>query len=296
MLWVWLTLTCAFTLAASDTMVKAALNRGAPVHMAAWLRVLLSLPLLVPALFLMEGPLPPFGRGAVIALLAGMPLEVLALYMHTRALKVSPMSLTVPFLAFTPVFVILTGWVWLGERVSAAGALGIALVVTGGYVLNLDRARHGLLEPIRAIAREPGSILMLMVSAIYSLTATFIKVGVVNSSAVYYGVVYFVVLSVAYAPFALMRRGGGSGVGVFPRGGVLWLLVGAGALEAVMLLTHVLAVSLVEVAYMVAVKRTSLLFGVGMGFLFFGEGRMRQRGAGAALMFAGFVCIAFIAA
>jgi drug/metabolite transporter (DMT)-like permease len=58
-----------------------------------------------------------------------------------------------------------------------------------------------------------------------------------------------------------------------------------------MLVTHVVSVSMTEVAYMVSVKRTSLLFGVVLGYLLFREGRIRERFAGAALMLAGFVLV-----
>jgi len=49
-------------------------------------------------------------------------------------------------------------------------------------------------------------------------------------------------------------------------------------------LTHFYAVKIAAVAYVVAVKRTSLLFAVLWGWLFFNETRMRERLAGAALI------------
>jgi uncharacterized membrane protein len=58
-----------------------------------------------------------------------------------------------------------------------------------------------------------------------------------------------------------------------------------------MVVTHVVAVSLTEVAYMVAVKRTSLLISVLYGCLVFREGRLGERAAGALMMVAGFAVI-----
>ncbi len=66
---------------------------------------------------------------------------------------------------------------------------------------------------------------------------------------------------------------------------VAHLLVG-GAM-AVMVITHFLALDRVEVAYMIAVKRTSLLFGILFGALFFAERRLGQHLLGGALMVAG---------
>ena len=52
-----------------------------------------------------------------------------------------------------------------------------------------------------------------------------------------------------------------------------------------------LALNLAPVAYMIAVKRLSLLIGVLCGRFLFGEGRFRERLAGVALMLAGVLLI-----
>jgi len=56
--------------------------------------------------------------------LTGLPLEVLAFLCYMKALKVSPLSLSVPFLAFTPGFILLTGWFILGETIRGVGWQG----------------------------------------------------------------------------------------------------------------------------------------------------------------------------
>ena len=69
-----------------------------------------------------------------------LPAEVLALFCYLKAIQVSPLGLTMPFLAFTPLFVIGTAWLFLGEVPSAAGVGGVVLVVAGAYALNLHQA------------------------------------------------------------------------------------------------------------------------------------------------------------
>ena len=60
---------------------------------------------------------------------------------------------------------------------------------------------------------------------------------------------------------------------------------------AVMVVTHFLAIARVEVAYMIAVKRTSLLFGILYGALLFRERRLGQNMFAGALMVAGVALI-----
>ncbi len=285
-MWVLLTLVCALSLATSDALTKRAL-RVADERLAAWLRLLVCAPPLLALLLIVERP--PIDGYFWLALGAGMPLEVLSFYLYIRALRVSPMSLSLPFLAFTPVFLIGIGWLILGEKPTLFGALGIMLIAAGGYVLNLRHFKYGMLEPVRAIFRERGSVLMLIVAFIYAFTASLLKLGINHSSAIFYGVVYFTVLPLAYAPLAIPRIGKTA----LARSDFAYLAA-AGLMMALMVLTHVIAVSLTEVAYMVAVKRTSLLFSVLYGCLLYREGNLGERTAGAALMVAGFAVIVII--
>jgi len=127
-------------------------------------------------------------------ILAGMlPLEVLAMLLYMRALKVCHLSLCVPFLAFTPVFLIFTGWLVLGESLNRWGVAGTAMIAVGSYILGLGadgRRWTGVLAPLMALAREPGARLMLMVAAIYSLTAALYKAAILHSGAVFFGAMY----------------------------------------------------------------------------------------------------------
>ena len=51
------------------------------------------------------------------------------------------------------------------------------------------------------------------------------------------------------------------------------------------------AMSIAKVAYVISVKRMSLLIGVFYGYLFFKEKNIRERLSGAMLMFVGFLMI-----
>jgi uncharacterized membrane protein len=60
-----------------------------------------------------------------------------------------------------------------------------------------------------------------------------------------------------------------------------------------MVYTHFLALKQVEVAYMIAVKRTSLLFGIIYGALFFRETNLGSNLLAGSLMLVGVLLIAF---
>ena len=214
---------------------------------------------------------------------------MLALYLYMKAIKISPLSLTLPFLAFTPAFIILTGRILLGEKPSLQGMLGIFLIVMGAYCLNLSHIRSGFFAPLRAIIKEPGSRMMLIVSFIYSMTSVISKVGILHSSPYFFGITYFTalaILMVLFAPFvhdfqarSLIRS---------PLKGMM-----LGFTYGLMVFSHVLAISQVQAAYMISIKRTSIIFGVLYGAWLFKEEKTGERLLGAVIMIGGVFIIGF---
>ncbi len=286
MYWIPITLLCAFSLATSDALAKRALDRHNE-YVIVWLRLALASPILLATLFFipLPRPAPEFYRAFLLAL----PLEAVASILYIRALKLSPMSLTLPLLALTPVFLLAVPFLLLGERLSAAGAGGVLLIATGTYVLNLGTARKGLLEPFLAVLRDKGALCMLGVALIYSVTSTLGKQAIVASSPVFFAALYFPALALVLTPVAL--RQGRAEVRGMLRSGVLKAALWPALFYAVMVLTHMTAISMTQVAYMISVKRLSLLLGVMYGTFMFGEAGAAGRVAGTVLMLCGVALI-----
>jgi len=70
----------------------------------------------------------------------------------------------------------------------------------------------------------------------------------------------------------------------------IWLLLG-GLSMALSMLAHFHAIEHAPVSYMIAVKRTSLIFSVVYGALIFREERIRQRLLGTSIMLSGAVML-----
>lgn len=285
-LWVLLSLLCAFSLATSDALAKRALE-GSNEYLVAWLRLIFTLPLLLMVWFCL--PMPPLDKEFYEAFLIALPVELVTVVLYIKALKASPLSLTMPFLAITPVALIIVSYVVLGEQVSLPGGAGILLIAAGSYVLNIGRTKEGILAPFRAIARERGSVLMIRVAVMYSITSSFGKMAIEHSSPLFFGVTYFVALTVLFTPIGLWKAR--SDWRLFPWGRNAVKLGIAGLLYGIMVLAQMTAMNITNVAYMISLKRVSLLISVVYGYLFFREGNMKERFTGAFLMFAGFVLV-----
>ena len=296
MLWFWLALSAAFFVALGDALNKRFFARDGMVLMAI-ARTLGPLPFLV--VFLLASFPPEEFMARTLSALQNpaflktvgllLPLETLALLLYMEAIRISPLSLTLPLLSFTPVFIILTGYLILGERPSWQGVSGILLVVAGGYLLHWPAISQGLLAPFRALFRKKGSLLMLGVALIYAVTSVLGKKAILLSEPLWFAGTYFVILGL-FVPSVLglfFRPPLGRFLRLRPHGILL-----LGLTQALMVIAHMKAISLAPAAYMIAVKRTSILFGILFGGAFFRETHLRVRLLAASVMLAGVALLA----
>jgi len=214
-----------------------------------------------------------------------------------KAIQISDLSVTIPFLAFTPVFALFTGWLILGELPKILGIIGVVLTVLGGYSLNISESKKGLLEPIRCIFREKGSLLMLIVAFIYSFTSVLGKKAVLLSNPLFFACFYFSLLSFVVpcvlSPFLLKDIKRHILVSKKLRTSSITSYLAVAASQASMVLCHFWAIRLVDVAYMISVKRTSLVFSVLYGKFLFKEQKILERLFGVFLMLMGVIFILF---
>jgi|GEM_PF-80960 len=298
--WAVLALIAAFTLATSDALTKKALASN-DEYIVAWLRLVFTLPLLFISLLFI--PVPELDMDFYIAFFLALPLEILTVVLYIKALRLSPLSLTLPFLALTPVFLIFVSYLILGEKVSPWGAGGILLIASGSFTLNIREIKKGIFEPLKAITKEKGSIMMIGVALIYSVTGSLGKMAIEHSSPLFFAITYFTVLTLIFTPIALykgrryqqgrryhQRPQRPKGGGLIRRETAISMIL-PGIFYSFMVVSHMIAISLANVAYVISVKRISLIIGVMYGYLFFKEKNIRERLLGATLMFIGFVII-----
>ncbi len=290
MLWVLFSVLAGFFVALSDALNKKFLAHEGPYAMLI-ARTLGSFPFLFPLFlyFILAQGFSYFSLKFFLVVTILLFLELLATIFYMKGIKVAPLSATLPFLSFTPVFVVLTGYILLGERVSYLGVLGIFLVVFGSYFIYLPE-RANFFDPFFKIFKEKGSRFLLYTAFIYGVTSVLGKKGLLLSDPVFFASFYFSVLGLA-GGFLGKLVGKISLEEVWQRKGRAMVLVGG--TQALMCLCHMLALSQVETAYMIALKRTSILFGVLFGYLYFKERYIFFRLSGALLMLLGILVITF---
>ena len=288
MLWILFAFLGAFSESLKDVFSKKALNsiKNIDEYVAAWSMRFFALPFLLSLLLFVE--IPVIGDGFWSALLVSGGLNTITTILYMKALKLSDLSVTVPMVTFTPLFLLVTSPLIVGEFPGVFGVFGIILIVMGAYMLNIKKRHEGnIFSPFRALLHEKGPRLMLCVAFIWSITSNFDKIGVVNSSPVFWTAALNLFLTMTLLPIMLLKS---HSCTTQVKNNIKALLP-IGFFTAMMHIFIMTALSLTLVAYVISIKRTNALFGVLWGALFFREKNVKERLLGALIMIAGVVLI-----
>ena len=126
---------------------------------------------------------PELDAGYLRPCLTCLAANVAANLMFFHAVKVSPISRTVPLLALTPVFAALIGYLMLDEHPSLRQWLGIGLIVLGAWTLNAGQGLKGL---VLGVLRERGSAYMALVAGAWAISATNDKLALPHANVAFH--------------------------------------------------------------------------------------------------------------
>lgn len=244
-----------------------------------------ALPFLIPLVFIFG--IPHLGSNYIIALIIDGSLNLVTIILYMRAIKVSDLSITVPLVAFTPLFLLMTSPLILGEYPTPLGVVGVMLIVFGSYLLNIRKVNNGLLGPFNALLKEKGPKLMLLVAFLFSITSNIDKIGVQNSSPIFWAFSINLFVMLAIIPLIFFKSDHDfSAIKTDFK-----VLFPIGFFSALTIIFQMIAISLTLVAYVISIKRVSVVFGVLWGRFFFKEIGIKERLIGALVMVLGVVLI-----
>jgi len=286
-MWLLFSLLTALFEAVKDVLCKKSL-KTIDVYLVSGSMFIFSLPIILLILFFIE--IPALSSHFWMALLVGTFLNVLATLLYIEALKHSDLSLSLPMVTFTPVFLLLTSPLIVGEFPDLIGLVGILLIVLGAYHLNIKEKQGGFWKPVKALVREKGPRYMLLVAFIWSITSNIDKVGILNSSVAFWVISTHLASALLFIPlifFRIRRKQ------IMLKWSELGSLFSIGVVAALRSVFQMSAIALTLVAYVISVKRTSVIFGILFGYMVFKEKGLSERLTGAAIMLLGVFLIAW---
>lgn len=285
MTWILLSFLSALSEAVKNYFSKKTLQKIDEYAMA-WALRFFALPFLIPLLFFIT--LPPLDFIFYIALLIGGSMDAMASILFMKSIKNSPLSLTIPLVAFTPLFIIITAPFIVDEFPSKLGFIGVLFIVLGAYWLNIAEKHKGFMEPLKALIREKGCLMMLGVAFIWGISSNIDKIGIIHSSPIFWTIAHTSFLSL-FLFFPLITRKLKINIKQISINLKAFTLIGI--LSALELFFQMNAIKIAIVSYVISIKFTSIIISVLFGFFLLNEVKIKDRLLGASIMILGVVII-----
>lgn len=236
--------------------------------------------LLIISLF--EG-IPTIGPNFYSAMFITVLLNFVAALLYFKALKNTDLSLAIPMIAFTPLFLVFTSLIILNEAPTIFGLIGIISIVIGSYVLNMKNG-HGFFDPFRQIVKNKGVFMMLLVGIIWSFTINFDKITIQSTSPLFSGAILHIGIGLLFLLLSFKKV-------VSNIKNNYAVIFWPGIFLGVSYWFFAIGLSLEIASYVTAIKRTAVLMSVFLGGYFFKEKHFLKRLIGASIMLAGIALI-----
>lgn len=286
-LWIFPALGSAIFDALKNVSAKRGLEDFDPLIIS-WTRVVYAAIVVAPFMFI-QG-IPDVDQTFWVVVVLRTILDAFAVVLYMKAIKLADLSLAVPMLALTPVFLVATEFIVIGDVPSASGFFGILMVVIGAYLLN-KKTRQSFFEPFREVIVNRGVFLMLCVAALWGVTSLLHRIGIAHSNPFFYGGVGEIALVFVLTPVALWWNRAGVIASLNPR--AFLKVAPTGIFDGLGFLAQVIAQGMTLASYVIAVKRTSIAFSSLLGGYLFGE-NLKGRIIPIIVMLFGVVCITLL--
>jgi drug/metabolite transporter (DMT)-like permease len=191
--------------------------------------------------------------------------------LYVRAVSLSPLSLTIPYLGLTPVVSLVVAMLLINEVPSSRGLFGIIFVVIGAFALHLGKDIT-LKALVQAPFREPGSWRMIIVAVTWGITTSLDKIAIQHGSEALLGLFLTLgsalILIFSRSLRSLMGDGESLTDGNPYRQPLLLL---AAFVAGLAVLSQFYAYRYLLVAYVESIKRAGGVLSALIGILFFAE-------------------------
>lgn len=264
-MWLVLSLINAVTSAGQNAYYKKISLHVSPLLLL-WLILGITSVLFSPLFFF---GIPHLGNSFLIAIVIRLIIDTLANYLYIKGISISPLSLTIPMLSLTPIFLLIFSFFINHLFPSLLGLLGVFITVGGIYYLNFDHDTRHILSPFKAIYKEKGVLYVTITAILWGIVTSLMKLGIDNSSASFYTAFFQIIWFICLTPivFATNRKG----LSALLKSKSLKKAGVAGIFDAIQLYAQNVAYTLALPVYVNTVGNLSILFSSLFGWLFFKE-------------------------
>ncbi len=215
-------------------------------------------------------------------------LVLLGNIFYFMALKTAPLSLAMPVYALTPFFAMVFSIMINKEIPNIYGVVGTLLIVVGCYSLNLKATKNGIIAPLLKIFNDKGTRFAFFASLIFGISLTIDKFNIKMTNTFFYFSFKWIFLTFIFLVLLIKIKINFKGIKSNYK-----QVIESNFLSILSELLYMVALGMCFVAYVTAIKRSSVLFDVVYGHFIFKEKETKQRFIGASIIVIGLILITF---
>jgi drug/metabolite transporter (DMT)-like permease len=233
---------------------------------------------------------PSVGKGYwVTSFFAGL-IQVLSTLLLSKSFKYGEISVAVTIWKIQVVLVAVFGVLFLDETISFSGVAGILVSLFGVYLLNIQRTRLSLAEPILLLFRERGMRYAFFAALTVAPTILLFKKTAQLGDPYFSTLTNYIFASLLTFPLVIKKSS--KHLSVLPR--YIPRFLGLGVFAAAATIFGNLGYIRSVAAYVEAVKQVEIPLTLAVGILFFNEReRVRSIWPGSLIILSGFLILIF---
>ncbi len=280
-------LSAAFMVIVNLATKQVSNNAKLNEYSVAWLRTVITLPVLWIALF--AKGVPVIDSRFWLLLFIMVPLEIAGTLCYFKAVKISPLSLITPVSSLNILFTAIGAYFILGEKLTIVHGAALLLFILGIYVLNFDFAvSKNILYPFAKLTKEKGVLLILLFCLIAGINVPIQKMANLYSSSQFFAAVYFSITAIPFT-FLFLMKGRGKLKDMVVNGKAILLM---GIFNGLYLVSGTKAVSTGKVTFVTVIISLNILLTIILSGTFLKEKGLLKHFIAGFIMVAGAALIA----
>lgn len=200
------------------------------------------------------------------------------------AYEAGDLSVVYPVARSSPLFVAILATLFMGEKLTSWGVVGISLIIAGVYVLHLRSLRGGVLRTLHSLGGRASQLALVAAlgTTVYSLAD---KAAVSRIDPLLYAFWLEIFITMFLTPAIIVRKGLKSVKAEWEKSGFRVTVSGFLMRGGYLLVLFAMVVS--PISYLLALRQVSVVIGAALGVILLREGYGAPRLLGSTIIFAG---------
>ncbi len=205
----------------------------------------------------------------------------------SKGFKLTDVSIASPLLSFVPIASIPPAIIFLGQKPTIIAGIGVVIVTIGTYLLNLDEYKENILKPFKSLLNDKGARFILLGVCIVGFMPAFDKLGLGYTNEITWLLLMNITSSIGIC-LCVLKWSNSTLSNSIKEWKILFVV---GFCNSMLVIFQFIAYNYIDVVYVQAIKRVSVLMAISYGGLYLHEENLKPRLIGGTIIIIGVILI-----